>query len=144
MSKRSRKKASPNLPQQTLDRARRQAAGEEVVGEEPAPPKPEKKAESKPKAEQTAPAPTKSREERRQGRENRPARRQVQSAQYSQRKDRNTMDPSQVQFALTHPTINVTEEQLHEEYGFVLADLRNMGLLAAVLMVVLVLLAQFI
>jgi hypothetical protein len=36
----------------------------------------------------------------------------------------------------------VTEEELRGHYGYVLADLRSMGLLAAGLMVALVILAQ--
>ncbi len=44
---------------------------------------------------------------------------------------------------LANPSVEVTEEQLREEYSFVLSDLRNMGILAAALFVVLVLLAQF-
>ena len=43
---------------------------------------------------------------------------------------------------LEHPTITVTEDQLRQEYGYVVSDLRSMALLAAGLIVALVVLAQ--
>lgn len=43
---------------------------------------------------------------------------------------------------LDHPTKTVTTAQLREEYGFVVADLRNMGLLAGGLIVFVIILAQ--
>lgn len=43
---------------------------------------------------------------------------------------------------LEHPTLTVTEEELRKDYGYVVADLRSMGVLAAVLIVALVALAQ--
>lgn len=42
---------------------------------------------------------------------------------------------------LAHPTKEVSEEELRKEYGYVVADLRSMGVLAASLMVLLVVLA---
>jgi hypothetical protein len=42
---------------------------------------------------------------------------------------------------LAHPTKDVSEEELRQEYGYVVADLRSMGVLAASLMVLLVALA---
>jgi hypothetical protein len=79
-----------NLPEETLDRARRVAAGEEVVFEKPAPVK------SKPKS--AAP------------------------------------DAS----AAVKKT---TMEDLAKEYAYVVNDLRNMGLLAATLFLLLILLS---
>lgn len=46
--------------------------------------------------------------------------------------------------ALAKPTKFVSEEQLHQEYGYVLSDLRNMFILAGGLFVLLIVLAQFI
>lgn len=43
---------------------------------------------------------------------------------------------------LANPTKVVTEADLHKEYGYVIADLRSMGILAAALIVALVALAQ--
>ena len=43
---------------------------------------------------------------------------------------------------LANPTKNVTEAELRAHYSFVVSDLRNMGFLAAGLMVALVVLAQ--
>ena len=45
---------------------------------------------------------------------------------------------------LANPTKFVTEEELREDYRHVITDLRNMGMLAAVLMIALVALAQLI
>ncbi len=44
---------------------------------------------------------------------------------------------------LENPTIEVTEDELRQEYGFVIADLRSMGLLSVALIVALVALAEF-
>ncbi len=52
------------------------------------------------------------------------------------------MSPDVVADILAHPTKIVTEDELRAQYGFVIADLRNMGLLALGLMVALVVLAQ--
>jgi hypothetical protein len=43
---------------------------------------------------------------------------------------------------LDHPTKTVTQDELRKEYGYVIADLRSMGALAAALIVALVVLAQ--
>ena len=43
---------------------------------------------------------------------------------------------------LAHPTKQVSEEELRQEYSYVLSDLRNMGLLALSLIVLLIILAQ--
>jgi len=51
------------------------------------------------------------------------------------------LDLSSIEDALRHPHKFPTEEQLHAQYGYVLRDLRSMGLLAASLVVVLILLA---
>ena len=43
-----------------------------------------------------------------------------------------------IEDALANPTIEVTEEQVRQEYSHVLIDLRNMGLLAALLIAIIV------
>ena len=54
------------------------------------------------------------------------------------------LDSEAMEEMLANPTKFVTEEELRGEYNYVLLDLRNMGMLAAALMVLLVGLAQFI
>jgi hypothetical protein len=53
------------------------------------------------------------------------------------------MSTAMIENMLAHPTKIVTEAELHAQYGFVLKDLRNMGILAAGLMLSLVVLAIF-
>jgi hypothetical protein len=43
---------------------------------------------------------------------------------------------------LAHPTKTVTEGELRKDYGYVIADLRSMGILAVALIITLVALAQ--
>ena len=45
---------------------------------------------------------------------------------------------------LANPTKFVTEDELRGQYNYVLADLRNMGILAAALLVALIVIAQFV
>ncbi|GAB4511979.1 MAG: hypothetical protein OHK0046_10810 [Anaerolineae bacterium] len=155
MSKRKKKTGGPDLPQEALERARRQARGEEVDAQ-PAPAKPPK-AESKPAAEPkpvvekktpaapaAVPAAPRARAATppaaaRTTRQNVPERAQIQP----RRRD-GPMDNETMERLLANPTKFVSEEQLHQEYGYVLRDLRNMGVLAAALFVILVILAQFI
>jgi hypothetical protein len=54
------------------------------------------------------------------------------------------LDAAAIRDLLENPTKTVSESQLREDYQHVLVDLRNMGVLAAALMVLLVILAQFI
>ncbi len=128
MSKR-RKKNAPNLPEATLKRAREQAGliesednTDDVQDDAPA-------------TEAVAdPQPKKSR---------RRARMERARLDPNLQKD-NTPDSDMIAEQLANPTVVVTEEQMREEYSYVLKDLRNMGLLAAVLFVVLIGIAQFI
>ena len=62
----------------------------------------------------------------------------------TRKKRRSEPETYQIEDALAHPTVFPDNEDLQAEYGFVLRDLRNMFLLAAVLMVALVLMASFI
>jgi len=53
------------------------------------------------------------------------------------------LDSATIAELLANPTKFVTEEELRDEYTYVLQDLRGMGILAGVLFVALVLAAQF-
>ena len=134
----SNRNTTPNLPESTLERARQQISGELEEGEGEV----QAKGKSAP-ATSSADVAREARRSRRQA-----ARRQVNSnvaaGQYSNRTKADNMSGEYIAELLANPTKFVTEEQLHEEYGFVLADLRSMGILAAALMVLLVMLAQFI
>jgi hypothetical protein len=156
MARRKSRKIAPNLPKEALDRARRQIEGEDVdaVDEtadeiaEAEDSTPEAAPEPEPEAQDVSPVAARtgagSREARRRRREDRPRRRsQPGMVQYSQRR-KDTLDRQTMEDMLANPTKIVTEQELRQEYAHVLGDLRNMGLLALVLMVVLVALGQFI
>ncbi len=134
----SNRTTSPNLPESTLERARKQVSGELEEGS----------GEAFSKVSTAKPA-TPADEARRERRSRRQAARRQSgggsaSGQFSQRSKRDSLSSEYISEMLANPTIHVSEAQLREEYGFVLADLRSMGILAAVLMIFLVLLAQFI
>ena len=65
-------------------------------------------------------------------------RRALQAAQLERRKDEGALDAEFVAERLANPTKVVSEEDLRADYGFVIKDLRNMGILAAVLFVALI------
>ncbi|MCU0511920.1 MAG: hypothetical protein MUE40_05040 [Anaerolineae bacterium] len=135
MARRKRSK-QPNLPEATLQRAREQAgltdeidgADDDDVAEVAPPPA---AAPARP-AENAAVA--------------RPARssRQVSAARLERSKKRGEVDAELMEYMLEHPNKTVTEDELRAQYGHVLVDLRNMGLLAAVLIGLMVIIAQFI
>ena len=110
MAKRRRKK--PNISEAVLEQARQGEAD----------------AAQAPRAD-TAPAPGKAPTRRR---------RALQAAQLEQRKDAGALDGDYVAELLANPTKLVTEDDLRADYGFVIKDLRNMGMLAAVLFIALV------
>ncbi|MDK3158968.1 hypothetical protein QPK87_20660 [Kamptonema cortianum] len=58
-----------------------------------------------------------------------------------QASDSALLTPEKVAYLLEHPTKTVTEEELHQAYGHVVRDLRNMAVLAAALVVFLIVLA---
>lgn len=60
----------------------------------------------------------------------------------TRRETQEAYSPETVSELLRHPTRTVTEGELRKEYSYVLTDLRNMGLVAAGLVVLLVVLAQ--
>jgi hypothetical protein len=156
MSRRKNRKSRPNLPEAALERARKQAAGEDpdLIEDEPEEEQAVEAEADEPQEEavpeeQAAPVPasTRTREERRSRRSRR---RQPGGVQFSQRRrldpdrDKDRIDVETIQQMLANPTKFVSEEDLRKEYAFVLSDLKNMGLLAAALMIVMVFLAQFI
>ena len=65
-------------------------------------------------------------------------RRTLQAAQLERRKDAGKLDGEYVAELLANPTKQVSEEDLRADYGFVIKDLRNMGILAAALFIALV------
>lgn len=132
MSKRRTRERQPNIPVDALQRAREQAGL-------PATPAASEASESlAPSVVVDAPVQTTA--------VNPVAvrRRKVGSAQLDSAKRRGQTDQDKVKYMLDNPTKIVTEAELRKEYFHVLIDLRNMGLLAAVLIGMLVILAQFI
>ena len=119
MAKRRRRK--PNISQAALEQARQGAPTAEA-----AQPAPAQRAEP---AQTPAPA---SRARRR---------RALQSAQLERRRDQGALDGEYVAELLRNPTKVVTEDDLRADYGFVIRDLRNMGILAAALFVALIIAA---
>ncbi len=65
-------------------------------------------------------------------------RRALQAAQLERRKDEGALDAEYVAELLANPTKLVTEDDLRADYGFVIKDLRNMGILAAGLFIALI------
>jgi len=136
MSKRKNRKSAPNLPKAALERARAQARGEEYVPPEPV------VEEEIPEEEVEEEAETSDRADRRSERR---SRRRTTPAQYSKRRsDGEPLTSDALESALARPTKFVSEEELHEEYGHVVTDIRNMFILAVALMLLLVVLAQYI
>lgn len=131
-----RRNRTPNIPEETLERARQQAMGTaEAAAATSTLPSEEPKAAS---------VPVKSRAERRaEMRSSGTVRRAgLQPGEPGRRTRRvEEMSSEMVQEMLANPTKIVTEAELHQQYGFVLTDLRNMFLLAAVLLITLIVLA---
>jgi cobalamin biosynthesis Mg chelatase CobN len=144
MSKRRNRKQSPNLPPEMLERARKQlaqsdTAEEEVVEEVQAsePVQPEPKAEA---AKPAAPAPrttaSKTTASNARARSNR--RGNLQPAQSRSERKTDQTDTRYIRNRLANPTRFVSQEQLKQEYSYVISDLRSMGILAVVLLVAMV------
>ncbi len=113
MAKRRRRK--PNISQAALDQARQGSSAPAAAA---------------PTAATDQAEPTQTPRPRR--------RRALQSAQLERRKDQGGLDGEYVAELLANPTKVVTEDDLRADYGFVIRDLRNMGILAAALFVVLI------
>lgn len=146
MSKRKSRASAPNLPQETLERARRQAAIErgELPPEpepEPAPPARETPAAPTATAASANPYRTVAARQRRAVAGARTGTRRSRSPEAA-RERRTELDAETVAELLENPTIEVSEDELRRDYAYVVADLRSMGLLAGGLIVTLVVLAQ--
>lgn len=135
MSKRkNRKNQRPNLPKATLERARQQLnEGVEEEQEEVVEAAPSRRSAAR---AESAPAPSPRAAGGRKGR--------LTPQQIERAKQRDELDAETIAYTLAHPYKEVSDEELATEYRHVLLDLRNMGILAAVLIVMLVVLAQFI
>lgn len=118
MAKRRRRK--PNISQTVLEQARQGAVDEGSAAASPA----------APSSVSAAATPTPKQPPRR--------RRALQSAQLERRKDEGALDAEYVAELLANPTKVVTEDDLRADYGFVIKDLRNMGILAACLFIALI------
>jgi hypothetical protein len=138
MSKRkSRKNSKPNLPEETLERARQEAGLAPKPQREESEPEADEEAED---VEVAAPAVSIPRSEipRRRDLPAQPVKRRAKPRRQMTYEE---MSPEDVAYALEHPTKVVTEEALREQYGYVLADLRSMAILAAVLFIALIVIA---
>jgi hypothetical protein len=142
MSKRKNRSSAPNIPQATLDRARQQLGGSaESTQVEPVE---AVEAEAKPEPVKAAPVPSSRVAAQRAASSSRSrstGNRRVQSAQ-SKGGRKELMDTEIVKNRLLHPTRIVTEDQLREEYGYVVSDLRTIAIIAVAMVVLMVVLAQ--
>lgn len=156
MSKRRNRKSAPNLPKATLDRARRQIDGEDVneapddevidEAEDIEEDEPEAEEAPEPAGKATAAPVGTGRRSRRERRSGSTSRRRGPAAPLasSQRQNKEQLEVDVIQDMLLNPTKELTEQQLRQEYSHVLKDLRDMLILAAILMLVMTAMAQFI
>ncbi len=123
MAKRNKKKSgnSPNIPQEVLDRVRQENADDDGLVEDAE--------EARKKAERRA-----ERAARRAARQQR----QAGSTPSDKPKKRNELGATAVAEMLANPTSHVDQEELKVQYSYVITDLRNMGILAGILLVVLI------
>lgn len=138
MSKRRNRSTSPNLPQDALERARRQIAEErgEAVEATPEPAAAEEK--PKPAAQAKPAAPYRPVTETRSTRMTPAAvsagrisrRRANEPGQGKRRDDADQYDMDYVRYQLQNPTKMVTTEELRQQYGYVAYDLRQIALLS--------------
>ncbi len=131
MSKRKNRSSAPNIPAETLERARRQAAGEDVDANAP---------------QMSLSVSAKSRQERRAAMGISTSRRRYTATAaetgnvprpYIKRKH-DELTVEEIDARLNHPDKFVTEEQLRAEYGYVLRDIRSMFVLAGALFAALI------
>jgi hypothetical protein len=143
MSKRKNRTASPNIPQATLDRARQQISGDTPVT--PAAPVEEAAVEAKVEpVTQTNPAALRPSTARVSASSNRArGTRRTQPAQAKGGR-KEAMGTDIVRNRLMHPTRVVTENQLREEYGYVMRDLRMIGFISIAMIVLMVVVAQIV
>ncbi len=123
--KRTRKK--PNIPQAAIEQARQDSGIEETPNSSDSD---SPSASSASATESTQSTPSKPTRSRRRGRDL--------NAKLNKRKGDNGYDAAYIAEQLANPTKVVSEAELKEDYGFVIKDLRNMGILAGVLFVALI------
>lgn len=147
-----RKNRAPNIPKETLERARLQAEG--MTEEDAAAAARVQETLRASDREKTTSASGLSRAERRQ-QQGVTARRSTRASARTnsaglpeaaprprRRRSSDELTVTDVEYLLEHPTKTVTEAELRQQYTYVLNDLRNMALLAAGLFVLLIVLAQ--
>lgn len=143
MAKRKNRSPKPNLPTEALERARQQLEETRMETAAPEPQPPALPAAALPAA--VPPGRTSTRAERRAAAGGSSRRRlDPEVIQFSQRRKAEVLDNATIEEMLAKPTRFISDEQLRQEYGYVLADLRKMAALAMALMVALVVMAQFI
>lgn len=142
MSKRKNRTSAPNLPQAALERARQQIATERDGTSAPVAPSPAE-AEA-PRSVTTAPRAVASTDTRSISARTRATRRAASQPLQAKGGRLDVSDPEYVRNRLTNPTRFVSEDELRQEYTYVIRDLRSMGLLAAALVVFLLIAGQFI
>jgi hypothetical protein len=120
MAKRRRNGKKPNLPKDVLARARKQAGVEEDVKETSSTGGKSDAAETSSVSEKVA------------------RRRKMSTVQLERNRQRGELTNEMVEDVLANPTKFVSSEELQDEYKHVLVDLRNMGILAAVLIATLI------
>ena len=131
MSKRRNRRTQPNLPEETLARARREAGLEEAPEEETSAPEPEEQ-----------PVAVAAPEERPSARRNRDDLPPAQRRSRRRSAEPKEMTHAEVAELLANPTRQVSTDELRQQYSYVVADLRSMGLLAALLFIVMIVAAQ--
>jgi hypothetical protein len=127
MSKRKNRSSSPNLPADSLARAREQIAqpsdeSAAPVVDTPAPAPAPRAAALAPRVRKASLQPARSTGAR--------------------EKDTDRMDTQYVRSRLEHPTRVVSEAELRRQYGYVVADLRQMAILSVGLVVLLLVLGR--
>jgi hypothetical protein len=130
MTKRKKKRSQPNLPQETLERARREAGIEN--DEETEDSEASLDVDVEPVAASPLPLP-----------QSRP---EMPSSQRRKRRREIVVEElthEEIADLLAHPTKEVTLEALKAQYSYVVADLRSMWLLAAALFIVMIAAARF-
>ena len=126
-----RKKNGNTISADTLDRARKNAAGIDYEAEN------EKELAAAEAALSAGAAAMSVNERSARRKKNAPA-------QLERSRQRGELTAEMIEDALASPTIEVSEGALREEYSHVLIDLRNMGLLSALLIAFIVALSYFI
>lgn len=135
MSKRKSRSSAPNIPSETLERARRQAAGEDVSTDAP----PAAPVSSSGKSREQRRAEMRGSTTRRGSYTMTSAATGASPRPYAKRK-REELTAEEIDERLRHPDKFVSEEQLRSEYSYVVRDIRSMFILAAGLFATLVVL----